>query len=240
MVVVEVGGGTWEVVVAVPPVDAGGEVRTVPGPAVPVPTVPPIVSEVDDSPPVVVAAPVPELEPGIGTVVSDPPVAGWSPAESDLEFPQELTPSATPAMTIPPAARIHQVGFVTTTNTPAHRWRLPADRHNQGPFSLRTAPDVLESLPRSPRSYHRHGGAQTTRLPVVLTTFGVAALVFMMIMYALERRGPLFTLAFAAGCALASCYGFLAGAWPFGAVEAVWSGVALSRFRARRRSGDPG
>jgi hypothetical protein len=64
----------------------------------------------------------------------------------------------------------------------------------------------------------------------VLTAFGVVALTFMMVMYALERRGHGFILGFAAGCALSSIYGFLAGAWPFGVVEAIWCGVALRRF----------
>jgi hypothetical protein len=58
----------------------------------------------------------------------------------------------------------------------------------------------------------------------------VAALTFMMVMYALERRGRGFVLAFAFGCALSSAYGFLAGAWRFGMVEAIWSLVALRRF----------
>jgi hypothetical protein len=65
----------------------------------------------------------------------------------------------------------------------------------------------------------------------VLTAFGVTALTFMMVMYALERRHVGFVLAFACGCALASVYGFLSGAWPFGVVEAVWAVVALYRFR---------
>jgi hypothetical protein len=39
--------------------------------------------------------------------------------------------------------------------------------------------------------------------------------------------------AFAAACALASVYGFLQGAWPFGVVEAVWTAVALRRWRVR-------
>jgi hypothetical protein len=63
-----------------------------------------------------------------------------------------------------------------------------------------------------------------------LTAFGVIALTFMMVMYALERRGRRFILAFSAGCALSSVYGFLAGAWPFGVVEAMWCVVALRRF----------
>jgi hypothetical protein len=68
----------------------------------------------------------------------------------------------------------------------------------------------------------------------VLTLFGVAALSFMMVMYALERRGNGFVLAFAVGCALSSLYGFLSGAWPFGVVEAIWTAVALRRFAQGR------
>jgi hypothetical protein len=65
----------------------------------------------------------------------------------------------------------------------------------------------------------------------MLTAFGATAVTFMMVMYALERRHRRFVLAFALGCALSSTYGFLAGTWPFGVVEAVWSVVALVRFR---------
>ena len=63
-----------------------------------------------------------------------------------------------------------------------------------------------------------------------ITFFGVAALTFMLLMYALERRGSRFVLAFAGGCVLSSVYGFLSGAWPFGVVEAVWAVIALRRF----------
>jgi hypothetical protein len=65
----------------------------------------------------------------------------------------------------------------------------------------------------------------------VLTAFGVAALTFMLLMYALERRGRAFVLAFACGCVLSSAYGFLAGTWPFGVVEIVWAGIAVRRWR---------
>ncbi|MHB8295948.1 MAG: hypothetical protein ACYDH5_15285 [Acidimicrobiales bacterium] len=54
----------------------------------------------------------------------------------------------------------------------------------------------------------------------------------MMVMYSLERRGRRYVLAFALGCALSSTYGFVSGAWPFGAVEAVWTAVALRRWQA--------
>jgi hypothetical protein len=68
------------------------------------------------------------------------------------------------------------------------------------------------------------------------TLFGVAALTFMMLMYALERRGPRFTLAFACGCLLSSAYGFLAGTWPFGVVEAIWAGIAMRKYRSTRQA----
>jgi hypothetical protein len=67
---------------------------------------------------------------------------------------------------------------------------------------------------------------------MVVTIYGVCALTFMMLMYALERRGRAFVLAFALGCALSSSYGFLSGAWPFGVVEAIWTVVALRRYLA--------
>ncbi|HXL42567.1 MAG TPA: hypothetical protein VN960_00755 [Gaiellaceae bacterium] len=66
----------------------------------------------------------------------------------------------------------------------------------------------------------------------MLTVFGASALTFMMVMYALERRNR-FVLAFAGACALSSSYGFLAGTWPFGVVEAVWMLIALKRYFAR-------
>lgn len=69
----------------------------------------------------------------------------------------------------------------------------------------------------------------------MLTAFGATALTFMMAMYALERRHRLYILAFAGGCALSSAYGFLAGTWPFGVVEAIWTLVALNRYRASWR-----
>jgi hypothetical protein len=53
----------------------------------------------------------------------------------------------------------------------------------------------------------------------------------MLVCYALEARSHWFVLAFAVACALASIYGFLQGAWPFGVVEAVWALVALRRWQ---------
>jgi len=69
-----------------------------------------------------------------------------------------------------------------------------------------------------------------------LTLYGAIAVTFMMLMYALEKRGPVFVALFAAGCLLSSAYGFLSGAWPFGVVELVWAGVALNRYRTLRQT----
>lgn len=65
---------------------------------------------------------------------------------------------------------------------------------------------------------------------MAVTIYGVCAVSFMMIMYALERRGRRFVLGFAAGCVLSSVYGFWSGAWPFGVVELIWSGIAVRRY----------
>lgn len=66
-----------------------------------------------------------------------------------------------------------------------------------------------------------------------LSVFGLAAVTLMLVCYALEDRGAIYVLGFAAACGLASIYGFLQGAWPFGLVEAVFAMVALQRWRKR-------
>jgi hypothetical protein len=69
-----------------------------------------------------------------------------------------------------------------------------------------------------------------------LSLFGLFAVTAMLVFYAFEEKSPWFILAFAGACALGSIYGFLQGAWPFGLVEAVWSLVALRRWRQAARS----
>jgi hypothetical protein len=73
---------------------------------------------------------------------------------------------------------------------------------------------------------------------MVVTIYGVCALTFMMLMYALEGRGRRFVLAFALGCALSSTYGFLSGAWPFGVVEGIWTLIALRRYVTSGRAAE--
>jgi hypothetical protein len=64
----------------------------------------------------------------------------------------------------------------------------------------------------------------------LLTAFGLFAVTAMLVTSALEDSSPWYILAFAGACLLRSAYGFLQGAWPFGVLEAVWAGVAASRW----------
>jgi hypothetical protein len=70
-----------------------------------------------------------------------------------------------------------------------------------------------------------------------LTIFGVASVSAMLLFYALEDRGALFVLLFACACASSSVYGFLQGAWPFGVIEAIWTAIAVRRWRQRQLVG---
>ena len=74
----------------------------------------------------------------------------------------------------------------------------------------------------------------------ILTAFGAVAVASMLAFYALEDRSARFVLAFAGACLASSAYGFLQGAWPFGVVELVWSGVALRRWWRRASAAGPG
>jgi hypothetical protein len=69
-----------------------------------------------------------------------------------------------------------------------------------------------------------------------LTLFGLFAVTAMLVSYALESRSDWYILAFAGACLLGSAYGFLQGAWPFGAVEAIWAVVAARRWRQAAHS----
>ena len=64
--------------------------------------------------------------------------------------------------------------------------------------------------------------------------FGIVAATSMVVMYALERRSHIYILGFAASCAAASLYALLIHSWPFAAVEAVWTCVALRRWAGLR------
>jgi len=76
-------------------------------------------------------------------------------------------------------------------------------------------------------------GAQSSKIDDMkaLDAFGLFSVSLMLVFYAFERKSRWCILGFAAACALGSAYGFLQGAWPFGLVEAIWSLVALKRWR---------
>ena len=70
----------------------------------------------------------------------------------------------------------------------------------------------------------------------MLNVFGLIAVSFTLLFYALEERSPNYILAFGGGCLASAVYGFLQGAWPFGLVEIAWTVVAVRRWQTRRRS----
>lgn len=77
---------------------------------------------------------------------------------------------------------------------------------------------------------------------MVVEIFGLCAVSAMVLMYALEDRSHFFVLGFAAACATASLYAILIQSWPFAAVEAVWSIIAVRRWlrlRSSHRMGTP-
>ena len=67
----------------------------------------------------------------------------------------------------------------------------------------------------------------------MIELFGTAASLAMVLCYALEERGPGFTVAFAASCAAAAGYALAIGSWPFFAVEGLWAAIALRRGMRR-------
>jgi len=69
--------------------------------------------------------------------------------------------------------------------------------------------------------------------------FGLFSVIAMLICYALEKRSHWFILAFEVTCVMASVYGFLQGAWPFGLVELAWIVIVLRRWWLTAKSARP-
>lgn len=69
----------------------------------------------------------------------------------------------------------------------------------------------------------------------MLTAFGATAVTLMFVTYWLEHRSRCFVALFAAGCAASSAYAWLAAAYPFFVIEALWAVIALRRFVERSR-----
>ena len=70
----------------------------------------------------------------------------------------------------------------------------------------------------------------------MLTAFGVASAVVMVVAYALEARSPTWIAVFAAGCASTALYGILTRSWIFAGLEIVWSVLAARRFIGRQEA----
>lgn len=64
----------------------------------------------------------------------------------------------------------------------------------------------------------------------LLSFFGLFSISIMLVFYALEERSHWFVFCFGVSCILASIYGFLQGAWPFGLVEIAWTIVVLRKW----------
>lgn len=63
-----------------------------------------------------------------------------------------------------------------------------------------------------------------------LNIYGAAILAVMMIFYAVEEKSSRYTLLFGGACVGTSIYGFLAGTWPFGVIEAIWAVIAFRKY----------
>ena len=70
----------------------------------------------------------------------------------------------------------------------------------------------------------------------LLTICGASVVTLMMIFYALEQNSSWFTLAFGMSCIGSAIYGYLAGTWPFGIVESIWSLVAFRKWYSVRNN----
>ncbi len=70
----------------------------------------------------------------------------------------------------------------------------------------------------------------------MLTAFGTIAVTIMLLSYWQEARSKWAVLVFAGASAATAAYSGLVEAWPILGVEAVWSLVALMRFRNRHRA----
>ncbi len=71
---------------------------------------------------------------------------------------------------------------------------------------------------------------QDVQLLTPLNAFGSSVLLLMMVFYLMESKSPKYTLLFGMMCIGSSAYGFMAGTWPFGVIEAVWALFAFNKF----------
>lgn len=67
----------------------------------------------------------------------------------------------------------------------------------------------------------------------MIDLLGSLAVLSMAVCYALEDRGPAFTLGLSAACGASAGYAVVIGSWPFAAVETLWALIALRKGMAR-------
>ena len=67
-----------------------------------------------------------------------------------------------------------------------------------------------------------------------LDIVGLICVAITLVAYALEERGPVWVLIFAGGSFSSGIYALVQGAWPFAIAEAVWTVIALQRWRRQR------
>lgn len=67
----------------------------------------------------------------------------------------------------------------------------------------------------------------------MIELIGLLAVISMVTCYALEERGPVFTLAFSISCAVAAVYAFVIGSYPFMLAEGVWAAIAFRKWWMR-------
>src|SRR5258708_32607474 len=102
-----------------------------------------------------------------------------------------------------------------TPSRPSRRWtRASPEPGRPGPV----AATARRAVPRQRRAVRREATTARGTNMSAITLYGVCAVGFMMVMYALEHRHPRFILGFAIGCLLSTAYAFLSGACPFALV----------------------
>ena len=60
--------------------------------------------------------------------------------------------------------------------------------------------------------------------------YGFVSVCLMVTFYALEKRNPVFVLAFGLSCILASSYALLINSLPFALVEFIWGLIAIWKW----------
>ena len=125
-----------------------------------------------------------------------------------------------------------ETAFTTFDRTARYAWRWAATRWRGLPSPSHWL-TLIEKRTTAPPRGSRGGSFRDNGLP---TFFGLVAVTLMLVFYWLEPPNRHYILAFAGACLLASAYGFLSGAWPFG-----WS--RRSERQSRQSAGlrpDPG